>query len=237
MLDDLDQELARRGHQLVRYADDLMIYVKSERAGERVMQSTKRFIEKRLKLRVNEAESAVAPATNRPFLGFAFFARDGEVKVRIDPKAKAAAKAKIRRLTGRSWRVSMPVRIDRLNGCTRGWTGYFSLADTPSVFEELDEWFRRRLRQVRWKEWKKPKGRHRGLVAQGIPGHKAWEWAYSRRGYWRIAGSAILQRALPNSYWQRQRLARFSGPYGQLRDARRTAGCGSACPVVWEGPG
>jgi RNA-directed DNA polymerase len=237
MLDDLDKELEARGHQFVRYADDLMIYAKSKRAGERVMQSTRTFVEKRLKLHVNEAKSAVAPATSRPFLGFAFFFRDGEVKVRLDPKARAAAKMRLRRLTERSWRVSMEVRIAALNRFTRGWTAYFALADTFSVFEELDEWLRRRLRQVRWKEWKKSRGRSRGLIAHGIPPQKAHEWANSRRGCWRIAGSVILQRALPLAYWQNQGLAGFLGPYCQLRDARRTAGCGPACPVVWEGPG
>jgi len=237
MLDDLDQELSERGHQFVRYADDIMIYVKSERAGERVMKSTRRFVEKRLKLHVNEAKSAVAPATSRPFLGFAFFLQAGEVKVRLDPKARAAAKARVRRLTGRSWRVSMAVRIAALNRFSRGWTGYFSLADTPSVFQELDEWLRRRLRQVRWKEWKKRTGRYRGLVSQGISPWQARKWAGPGRGYWRIAGSPILQRALPVSYWHELGLAGFLGPYRQLRDARRTAGCGPACPVVWEGPG
>jgi len=237
ILDDLDKELSGRGHQFVRYADDIMIYVQSERAGERVMASTRTFVEKRLKLRVNEAKSAVAPATSRPFLSFAFFLRDQEVKVRLDPKAKAAAKMRLRRLTARSWRVSMMVRIAALNRFSRGWTAYFALADTPSVFEQLDEWLRRRLRQVRWKEWKKPKGRCRGLVALGIPTWQARKWASSGRGCWRIAGSAILQRALPVAYWQNQGLAGFLGPYRQLRDARRTAGCGPACPVVWEGPG
>jgi len=192
MLDDLDKELEARGHHFVRYADDLMIYVQSKRAAERVMESTRAFIEKRLKLRVNEAKSAVAPATSRPLLGFAFFVRDGEVKVRLDPKAKAAAKAKIRRLTRRNWRVSMAVRIAAFNRFTRGWTAYFALADTPSPFQELDEWSRRRLRQVRWKEWKKPKGRFRGLVACGIPAWQARKWAASGRGPWRIAGSPVL---------------------------------------------
>ena len=237
MLDDLDKELSARGHGFVRYADDIMIYVKSERAGKRIMVSTKRFVEERLKLRISEAKSAVAPATSRPFLGFAFYVRDGEVKVRLDPKAKQAVKMRLRRLTKRNWRVSMAVRIGALNRFSRGWTAYFALADTPSVFAELDEWLRRRLRQVRWKEWKKSRGRYRGLVAQGIPAWQARKWAASGRGCWRIAGSAILQRALPNTYWESQGLAGFSGLYRQLRDARRTAGCGPACPVVWEGPG
>ncbi len=237
MLDDLDKELEARGHHFVRYADDIMIYARSERAAERVMRSTRTFVEKRLKLRVNEQKSAVAPATGRPFLGFAFYFRDGEVKVRLDPKAKEAAKMRLRRLTGRNWRVSMPVRIAALNRFTRGWTAYFALADTPSVFQEIDEWLRRRLRQVRWKEWKRPSGRYRGLVACGIPPWQARKWASSGRGCWRVSGSAILARALPNAYWQNQGLAGFLGPYRQLRDARRTAGCGPACPVVWEGPG
>jgi len=237
MLDDLDRELEARGHQFVRYADDLMIYVKTKRAGERVMASTTTFIEKRLKLKVNEAKSAVAPATSRPFLGFMLFVRDQEVKVKLDPKALQAAKAKIRRLTARSWRVSMEVRIAALNRFTRGWVGYFALADTFSVFEELDEWLRRRLRQVRWKEWKRFSARRRNLCALGIADWQARQWAASSRGCWRIAGSAILQRALPNRYFQALGLAGFIGPYRRFRDARRTAGCGPACPVVWEGPG
>jgi len=192
MLDDLDHELAAHGHRFMRYADDCVIYVGSERAGERVMKSTRRFVEERLKLRVNEGKSAVAPATARPFLGFMFFRRDGEVKVRLDPKARAMVKARLRRLTGRSWRITMAERIIRLNRFTRGWTAYFALTDTPSVFAELDEWLRRRLRQVRWKEWKRPRSRARNLRALGIPVGQAHQWSYSRRGSWRVAGSAIL---------------------------------------------
>lgn len=237
MLDDLDRELAQRGHRFVRYADDLRIYVRSRRAGERVMAGTREFVQKRLKLRVNEAKSAVAPATTRPFLGFMFFRRDGEVKVRLDPQARAAVKARLRRLTARSWRITMAERIVRLNRFTRGWTAYFALTDTPSVFAELDEWLRRRLRQVRWKEWKRPRARARNLRALGISVGQARQWSYTRRGSWRIAGSAILHRALPTSYWQTQGLAGFSDPYRRFRAARRTAGCGPACPVVWEGPG
>jgi RNA-directed DNA polymerase len=237
MLDDLDHELAARGHRFMRYADDLMIYVGSERAGERVMMSTRRFVEARLKLRVNEGKSAVAPATTRPFLGFMFFRRDGEVKVTLDPKVRAAVKGRLRRLTARSWRITMVERIVRINRFTRGWTAYFALADTPSVFAELDEWLRRRLRQVRWKEWKRSRARTRNLRALGIPVGQAHQWSNTRRGSWRVAGSAILQRALPNAYWLSQGLAGFSDSYRRFRDARRTAGCGPACPVVWEGPG
>jgi group II intron reverse transcriptase/maturase len=237
MLDDLDQELARRGHRFVRYADDLKVYVRSERAGQRVMQSITQYVEQRLKLRVNREKSAVDRATKRPFLGFAFFTRNGQIKVRIDPKARERAKARVRELTARNWGVSMDRRIRELNRFTVGWTTYFALADTPSVFDELDEWLRRRLRQIRWKEWKRFRTRWRNLRALGMPERAAREWALSRKGYWRIAGSAPLQRALPNAYWANLGLRGFSDPYRRLRDATRTAGCGPACPVVWEGPG
>jgi group II intron reverse transcriptase/maturase len=237
MLDDLDQELGRRGHRFVRYADDLKVYVASERAGQRVMQSITQYVEQRLKLRVNHGKSAVDRATKRPFLGFAFFVRDGQIKVRLDPRARQRAKARVRELTARNWGVSMDRRIRELNRFTVGWTNYFALADTPSVFDELDEWLRRRLRQIRWKEWKRPRTRWRNLRALGIPEQKAREWAFSQKGYWRIAGSAPLQRALPNAHWTNHGLRGFSDPYRRLRDATRTAGCGPACPVVWGEPG
>jgi group II intron reverse transcriptase/maturase len=237
MLDDLDRELERRGHRFVRYADDVMVYVGSERAGQRVIGSIVQYVESRLKLRVNRCKSAVAPATRRPFLGFGFFVRDGQVKVRVDPQARKRAKDRVRKLTARSWGVSMERRIRELNRFTVGWTAYFAYADTPRPFADLDEWLRRRLRQVRWKEWKRYRTRWRNLRSLGIPERPAREWAGSRKGYWRIAGSAPLQRALPNAYWRDLGLHGFSDPYHRFRDAMRTAGCGPACPVVWEGPG
>lgn len=225
-LDDLDRMLEKRGHRFVRYADDITIYVASKRAAERVMGSTCEFIERRLKLRVNREKSAVDRATRRTLLGFGFFKRGGEIKVRIDPKAHKQAKDRLRRLSSRSWGISMERRIGAINRFSRGWTAYFALADTPSAFEELDEWLRRRLRQVRWKEWKKIRTKHRNLIATGIPDGKAHEWANSRRGYWRVSGSWILTRGLPNAYWREQGLAGFTDPYRRFRDATRTAGCG-----------
>jgi RNA-directed DNA polymerase len=237
MLDDLDWELDRRGLRFVRYADDGRVYVHSRRAGERVMQSVTRYIEQRLKLRVNREKSVVDRAVKRPFLGFGFFARGGEIKVRIDPKARQRAKDRLRQLTARSWGVAMERRIDAINRFTVGWTAYFQLADTPSVLEELDEWLRRRLRQVRWKEWKRPSGRRRNLIALRAPPGKAYEWSYTRKGYWRTAGSPLLQRTLTNGYWTSQGLQGFTIPYRRFRDAERTARCGPARRVVWEGPG
>jgi hypothetical protein len=159
------------------------------------------------------------------------------VGVRIDPKALSRVKDRLRRLTARSWSVSMETRIQAINRFTIGWTAYFALAAASSDLERLDEWLRRRLRQVRWKEWKRYHARRRNLRALGIPERSARQWAGSRKGCWRIAGSYVLARALPNAYWADLGLKGFSDPYRRLRDAMRTAGCGPACPVVWEGPG
>ena len=237
MLDDLDWELERRGHRFVRFADDGRIYVGSERAGQRVMESITHYVEQRLKLRVNREKSVVDRATKRPLLGFGFFDRDGEVKVQVDPKRLKRAKDRLRQLTSRRWGVSMERRIFEINRFTVGWTAYFALADTPSVFGKLDSWLRRRLRQVRWKEWKRYRTKRRNLGALGIPAWQARKWAGSGKGYWRIAGSPVLARALPNAYWANLGLKGFADPYRRFRDAKRTARCGPARRVVWGAPG
>lgn len=223
MLDDLDKEIERRGHRFVRYADDLRVYVKTERAAGRVQASLTEFIEKRLKLKVNRDKSGIAPATKRGLLGFGFLQRKGKVEIRIDLKARKAMVNRVRVLTARTWGISMNERITVLNRFTRGWCAYFALADTPSVFEQADEWLRRRLRQVSWKQWKRPRNRARNLRALGIPKQKAYEWANSRRGSWRIAGSAPLHRALPNAYWSSLGLVGFKESYGRVRHVWRTA--------------
>ncbi|HUR24335.1 MAG TPA: group II intron reverse transcriptase/maturase [Acidimicrobiales bacterium] len=236
MLDDLDHELERRGHTFVRYADDLRVYVASERAAARVLEGVTDFVEQRLHLRVNRAKSGVAHATHRGLLGFGFFRADGRVKVRLDPKAKGRLRARLRRLTSRRQSIAMAVRLALLNRFLLGWAAYFALAETPSVFAEFDEWLRRRLRQVRWKEWKRFAARRRNLVALGIPDGKARQWAASRKGYWRLSGSPPVQRALSNRYWADLGLVLVSDRVRRLRENWRTAGCGPARPVVWEGP-
>lgn len=144
--------------------------------------------------------------------------RDGKVKIRVDSKARERAKDRLRKLTARTWGVPMERRIEAINRFTVGWTAYFALADTPRPFRDLDEWLRRRLRQVRWTEWKVPRARRRNLVALGIPPGMAREWAGSGKGPWRIAGSPPLQRALPNGYWHGLGLQGFSDPYRRLRE-------------------
>jgi group II intron reverse transcriptase/maturase len=220
MLDDLDWELERRGHRFVRYADDGRIYLASERAGRRVMESITQYVEQCLKLRVNRQKSVVALAVERPLLGFRFF-RDkaGKVRVTVAPNALKRAEDRIRQLTTRNWGVSMGRRIKEINRFTVGWTAYFALADTSLTFETLDKWLRRRLRQVRWKEWKRPQTRYRNLRALGIPDRDARSWAASQKGYWRIAGSWPLQRALPNAYWHKTMgLKGFADPYRRFRE-------------------
>lgn len=218
MLDDLDRELERRGHRFVRYADDVRVHVRSERAGERTLTGLTEFIEKRLRLKVNRKKSTVRRAAQATVLGFGFFYRGGKVGIRVDPRALQRMRQKVRRLTGRSWRISMEERIRLVNGYLTSWSAYFALAETPSVFEDVDRWLRRRLRQVRWKEWKRPKARRHNLLKLGIPPRKAREWAGSGKGYWRVAGS-FLHNALPNSYWATMGLIALSDRWRQLRFA------------------
>jgi RNA-directed DNA polymerase len=237
MLDDLDWELDRRGHRFVRFADDGRIYVRSRRAGERVMQGITQYVEQRLKLKVNREKSVVDLAVRRPFLGFGFMRRSGKVKVTVGAKAQKRAKDRLRELTRRRWGVSMERRICEINRFSDGWTAYYWYADTPWPFEKLDKWLRRRLRQVRWKEWNRVRAKRRKLIALGIPEGDAHKWACSRKGYWRISSSQVLHCALPIAYWTDLGLKGFLEPYRRLRDAKRTAGCGPARPVVWGAPG
>ncbi len=204
----------------VRYADDSQIYVASERAGRRVMTSVTRFVEQRLKLRVNAEKSALAPAWERPFLGFRFFrARDETVKIAIDPRALKRARERLHRLTGRSWGISMERRIELINRFTVSWTAYFYIAETPSKFEDLDKWLRRRLRQVRWKEWKRRKTRYRNMRALGVPELGAYVWSSSRKGPWHLSRAWPLQMALTNAYWHKTMgLEGFTKPYRRLRE-------------------
>jgi len=218
MLDDLDRELERRGHRFVRYADDVRVHVKTERAGQRVLAGITEFVQQRLKLRVNKVKSSVRHAVQAVVLGFGFyFRRTGAIAIRVAPKALVRMHERVRRLTGRNWRIAMPRRIELLNRFVTGWCAYFALAETPSTFEEADERLRRRLRQVRWKEWKRPRARIRNLLALGIPRAKAIEWGLSSKGYWRLAGSAPLQRALPTRYWQDIGLHGFATTWRRLR--------------------
>jgi group II intron reverse transcriptase/maturase len=202
MLDELDKELEKRGHKFCRYADDCNIYVRSRSAGNRVMKSIKKFIESKLKLKVNEAKSAVDRPWRRKFLGFSFYTKENEVRIRIHEKSIKRFKEKVREITNRNKGISMENRIKRLNQITTGWVNYFGLADAKSIMKTLDEWIRRRLRACIWKQWKKIKTKHDNLVKLGVEEQKAWEYANTRKGYWRISNSPILNKTLTNKYFE-----------------------------------
>jgi RNA-directed DNA polymerase len=200
VLDELDRELERRGHRFVRYADDCNIYVGSERAGQRVMESVTRFITHRLKLKVNQAKSAVAQPRQRKFLGFSFTG-EREPRRRIAPKAIARFKERIRERTHRTRSISLPQMVKEITTYLRGWLGYFGDCQTPSVLHRLETWLRRRLRSVVWKQWKQGRTRFRELRKRGVGKDLAAQTAGSPHGPWRIANSPALAIALPNAYF------------------------------------
>ncbi|WP_080874617.1 group II intron reverse transcriptase/maturase [Oceanobacillus timonensis] len=213
VLDELDKELEKRGLHFVRYADDFHIYVRSKRAGHRIMESITNFIEKKMKLEVNKEKSAVDRPWKRKFLGFSFTFHKENPKIRIAKESIKRFKRRIRELTSRKKSMNMGDRIEKLNQYLAGWLGYYQLAETPTIFKELDGWIRRRLRMIRWKEWKKVKTKHKNLVKQGIKKGKAWEWANTRKSYWRTANSPILHRALGDQYWSEQGLKSLTNSY------------------------
>jgi RNA-directed DNA polymerase len=216
MLDDLDKELEKRGHRFVRYADDCNIYVKTQRAGERVMGSVVQFLEKKLKLRVNRQKSKVDRARKVKFLGFSFYKYRGEVRIRVATQSLKRLRRRLRRLTRRTRSGKLEEVIREINQYLRGWIGYFRLADTPSVFEDLDSWIRRRLRQMVWKRWKRGRTRYRELVALGVPRGRAALGA-AGKSPWRMSRTPVVNEALNNAYWQKLGLESVGQRYRQLR--------------------
>ena len=200
VLDEFDRELERRGLRFARYADDSNIYVRSRRAGERVMASITRFITTKLKLKVNEQKSAVSRPWERKFLGFSFTA-NREPKRRIAPKAVTRFKAKVREVTRRTRGVKVEKMSEELGRYLRGWIGYFGQCQTPSVLQGLEEWTRHRLRSVIWKQWDRGPVRFAELRKRGVGKDLAAKTAGSAHGPWRLANSPALAFALPNAYF------------------------------------
>ena len=198
LLDEVDKELEKRGHAFVRYADDCNVYVRSRRAGERVMQTLRRLYAK-LRLRANEAKSAVARPWDRKLLGYSFWvAKEGTIKRRIADQALEAMKERVRQITGRSRGRSLPSVIAELRGYLVGWKEYFRLTEMPSVFRDLDQWIRRRVRMVQLKQWKRGPRIFRELCARGVPRNAAASAAAHAHRWWRIARHPGLNLALPN---------------------------------------
>jgi group II intron reverse transcriptase/maturase len=216
LLDDLDKELEKRGHKFVRYADDCNIYVQTQRAGQRVMESVKTFLEKKLKLKVNPKKSKVDRANQVKFLGFSFYKRKGEVLIRVANRSLERFRDKLRCLTKRTRSGKLEDVIQEINRYTMGWIGYFWQANTPSVFEGLDSWIRRRLRQMVWKRWKRGTTRYRELVKLGVPRHRAGLGAVGKSP-WHMSKSPVINEALSNAYWRNSGLKSIKGRFQELR--------------------
>jgi RNA-directed DNA polymerase len=200
MLDELDRELERRGHRFVRYADDSNVYVRSQRAGERVMESITSFIATKLKLKVNREKSAVARPWERKFLGFSFTMKEPHRRS-IAPKSLDRFKDRVREITRRTRGVNLGVMVGNLNVYLRGWHGYFGFSQTSSVLVDLDSWIRRKLRCVVWKQWKRGRTRFRELRKRGVNAALAAQTAGNHHGPWRLSHSRGISVAFPNAYF------------------------------------
>jgi RNA-directed DNA polymerase len=200
MLDVLDKELERRGHRFVRYADDCNIYVRSLRAGERVMASVSQFLEKKLKLKINQGKSAVARPEERKFLGFTFSSGEPP-KRRIAPQSLKRFKLKVRELTRIGRSLNLSLLVERLRLYLTGWRSYFGFCETPSVLSKLDSWIRRRLRMVQWRQWKRGRTRFAELRKRDVNQDLAARTAGSAHGPWRLSRSPALSFSLPNAYF------------------------------------
>lgn len=223
VLDELDQELARRGHRFVRYADDANIYVRSERAGQRVMASVKSFIERRLRLKVNEAKSAVARPEDRHFLGFRLRREplDGNVEVLLSKRTKERIDGKIRALTPRNWGNSVESCVKQLNVYLRGWIGFFGVCTggAERTLRSLDAHIRRRLRAVQLKHWKRKKTIALQLIALGIKRKTAWSAVYrGRKSTWALSHTNAVDRALRNSLWDARGLVSLLSRWRAMRE-------------------
>jgi group II intron reverse transcriptase/maturase len=196
-----DLMLESRGHRFVRYADDCNIYVKSRRAAERVMESCTVYLEKKLKLKVNREKSTVGSPLRLKFLGFSLYKTGKKTGIRPHSKSVKRFKAKLKVITNRRRGHSTIERIlYELKVYTYGWLGYYAISDMKDRVGTLNEWIRRRVRQIFWKRWKKIKTKHDSLVRLGIPDGKAWKWAHTRKSYWRTARSLILTSTLTNKH-------------------------------------
>ena len=213
MLNELDKELERRGLPFVRYADDSMIFCKSKRAAMRVKESITRFIENTLYLKVNKEKTVVSYVRGVKYLGYSFYVMKGKCQLTVHPKSKAKMKSRLKELTSRSNGWGYAKRKQKLKEYIRGWVGYYHLANMKRLLLETDEWLRRRIRMCIWKAWKKPKTKVANLIKCGINKYQAYEWGNTRKGYWRIADSHILHKAITNEHLCRAGYAALMDAY------------------------
>jgi len=217
MLNELDKELEARNHRFVRFADDLIIFCKTKRSGQRTYEHILPFIEKKLKLKVNQEKTEVTHIKRIKFLGYGFYLYRGKCRFRVHPKSVQKLKDSIRETTSRSNGMSMAERKKKLNQKIVGWVNYFKLADMKKLMERTDEWTRRRIRMITWKNWKRVRTRYKWLRKLGVNHWKALEWANTRKGYWRIAGSKILSQTLTNKLFKRAKFKSFLEHYLSVR--------------------
>jgi RNA-directed DNA polymerase len=215
LLDELDKELERRGHRFVRYADDFNVYVKSAAAGERVMASLERFLSKRLRLRINRDKSKVARPWSRKFLGYSVTSHK-KPKLKPAPKSVKKLKGKLRQMLRHGRGRNLIRVIEDLRPVIRGWTAYYRLSEVHGVFEVLDQWLRRKLRGIQWRQWKRPWTRRRMLMALGLDADRASQSAFNGRGPWWNAGASHMHHALPSRKLLDMGLTSFLGEYRRL---------------------
>ena len=213
MLNELDKELEARGLQFVRYAEDCVIFTKSRKSAERVMKNITKFIETKLRLKVNKEKSKVDRPWRMKYLGFSFYQNKGKVEIRIQAKSIAKFKDKIREITSRSNAMSMETRYMRLKQVIRSWVNYFKIANMGKIVQKLDEWIRRRIRMCYWKQWKRIKTKHDNLMRLGIGSSKAWEYANTRKSYWRISDIPFMHQVLNNKTLERLGYLSLSSVY------------------------
>ncbi len=202
LLDELDKELEWRGHKFVRYADDFLIFVKSRRAGKRVKESIQRFLERKLKLKVNQKKSQVADANEVTFLGFVFVG----TKIRWSDKSFQKFKRKVKELTGRSWFVSMEYRYKKLNQYLQGWMNYYGISEYYRTIPGIDSWIRRRLRMCYWKQWRHTRTKVKNLLKLGVCIDQAILTSLSRKGPWRCSKTLATQSGMTNKWLKDQGL-------------------------------
>jgi RNA-directed DNA polymerase len=218
LLDDLDKELERRGHAFCRYADDCNIYVRTRRAGERVMASITRFLTERLRLKVNAAKSAVDRPWGRTFLGYTMTAHK-QPRLRVAAKGVQRLRSKLRTTLHHGRGRTLASTVKTLTPILRGWLQYFRLAEAKGVFEELDGWMRRKLRCVLWRQWKRPRTRAKRLMQRGLDPERAWRSAYNGHGPWWNAGASHMNDAYRAAFFEELGLPSLIGLHRHLNRA------------------
>ncbi|WP_059051658.1 group II intron reverse transcriptase/maturase [Paenibacillus senegalimassiliensis] len=220
-LNEYDQEMESRGVKVVRYADDIVVLARSKRAASRLLESSRRYLEGKLKLQVNEEKSRVVSVLSRKhfkFLGFCLGKNGNGRYIRVHPKSLAKAKKRLKELTGRSQGKNVRQVMEQVKVYIRGWLNHFYVADMKRILQSWSEWLRRRIRMYIWKGWKKPRTKVENLRKLGIPEWQAYPWGNTRLGYWRVAGSPVLSRSITNEKLARAGYYDFPAQYERLRE-------------------